>query len=427
MYCPECGTKCPDDDKYCQECAAELIDNQNFGNLNTFGGLSLNSEPMKDTAQKAVFTLKKYLKIIGKFLNEKRGVSYAAVGVLVVIVFCAILSSTIFSAQAVAKRYFKAVIEADAQKAYSCLDIIETPFTGYDVFEEYWEDTHKNADIFNYRIENVSKQKERLKTNKKNKELETEFNVSYFLRGSNSKRNLQISVVRGAKNIFLVFPNYKVLPDFLVTDFELIAPAGTTIRFNGIELEQVSSSADQPRFRIDYAFLRPYEAEIRNSLSETTAFAFFPRSSDAEHLNFLSYSDEVQSNVFTLAKQQNEKIVKAAIDGRMFPDDVLVDQDSYYDVDYYFSRYSADFQSNYDYRNVVSYVITNVYDESNIQYISPDKITYECNLGITYSYKYEKRQNNKNVIEEKTDTANARLTYAYEDNQWQLTSLRYDY
>ena len=60
-----------------------------------------------------------------------------------------------FSARGVAERYFKAMLNGDANAAYECLDIVASPYTALDEFSDFWEDRYTPVDLYNYSVQSA--------------------------------------------------------------------------------------------------------------------------------------------------------------------------------------------------------------------------------------------------------------------------------
>lgn len=149
MFCPNCGKENAAGDRFCAECGEALVDNQGGWN-------GIDTEKAALAAKSALKGLDgRGAQALGWLRAHKKLLILVAAAAVAVIAF-AVIGNHLYNPQRVAERYFEAIVEADADSAYDCLDITESEFTGRDDFAVYWAESFTPLDIYNYEVEETT-------------------------------------------------------------------------------------------------------------------------------------------------------------------------------------------------------------------------------------------------------------------------------
>lgn len=407
MFCPNCGKENPAENRFCMECGTELIDNQS-GSVNASDVAAAAIHSSKKLATKAVGGMKRYWKVL---------IPVAAVIVLVCVF--AVIGSRVCDPQRVAEKYFNGMINADADKAYSCMSIEESQFTDKASFDAYWREIYAPKDVYNYTVREVSYG---IDTNESR--LEREYAFEYYLSGESNVYTEYVTVVNSGKKRLLFFDEYQVMPDFIVRDYTICTYHGMNVTFAGVPLEVTEEDSTYDYYRIPMLFRRTYDIVLENDMINTAFFTVYPFDNYEEYNCFdLEYSDAIREELYELASSQVSDILHAAIAHSGFPTNISADGDSVYES---YSNLESRLYDPEDQRGYTSIVLTDVYDDSDTyQYYTPD-MSYVCDINFDYDYSYNSVYWWTHEIETETGESYgwATMEYYYSESEgWVLTDI----
>ena len=408
MFCPNCGKENPDKNQYCMECGTELIDNQN-------GGRSMK-EVVSDVTETAGHSLKSWAPGALAAVKKHKKVLIPIAAAVVLVCAFAIIGSNVYSPERGAEKYFLGVVNADADAAYGCMSIEETPFTDKEAFDAYWGMTYAPQNIYNYTVSELEYGDEA-----DGAALERTYVFDYYLNGESSARSQYVTVVNSGKKHLLFFDDYQVMPDFIARDYSISVIPGTRVTFDGVLLEGPYQDGDYDCYTIPALFLRSYDITLVNDLASPVTDTVYPSySGDGYSCYEMYYSDGVCQQVYDLALSQTKSIINAAIAHSGLPGDIVLtpDSDAYASYSYLESRlYDPEDQTGY-----TSIGMTGATDNSSSQYFGTE---YYYSCRINYDYKYS-----RNTIDWWTDEIETRTGESYgwatmeyyysEDSGWML-------
>lgn len=348
MFCGECGKKNEKGAKFCEECGAKL-QNDVKGEIKDFG--SKNKKLIILICALVVVIFGIYNFLIGKYGPE-----------------------------AVAKDYFLAVMNADADSIYDYLDIKEGKFTSKKIFKKVFN--VQKEDLVNYSVSSFEKSSDGLTATA---------HINYTLKGKSSSESTDINLVHDKKNKFLIFENWKISDRFMetVNDFEINVPKDSIVTIEGVKLDKkykTDGTKETDLYKIPEMFKGKYDVivTLKNGLTLE------------DDVNVTSYGSASLNNL-KLSSSDEKKLEKKLPDviGKLYQD--AIDKKSFEDVkkDYeYDGSDLSKLESSYSYFmkaisagglktfKVKKVNINNVkYDDGII------KVTADVDFDYTSSYK----------------------------------------
>ena len=396
MYCPNCGKPNSEADRFCMYCGAELIDNQNFGDI-----------PPAQQAREMALAFWKSIRSLCK--RHKKAVAGAAAA-LVVIVGCVFAWDALFSPKSVAVTYFKAVMDGDPSAAYPCLDIVESPFTSREKFSEYWKTYYTAQDLYNYTVT------EQTSGSDKENQIEHTFAFRYYLRGDSTPHTMSVTVIESQG-----FASYKVLPDFVITDYEVSVPRDVTVTFGGEPLTEPFQGNLSDVYTLPAVFSMPYDIELSGAMFEPTSETIFPLRGESYTCSQMTFNQETADAVFSMACTQMDQMIASILSYSDFPADIAVTAESSAPDTYNQMRSRmVDPEEGTGYYSID---ITDHWNESGSQ-ATTAVVTYTCSMELPYNYtRLYKSWTGEITANDGSGESYAELTYCYQDGQWKLDSM----
>lgn len=244
---------------------------------------------------------------------------------VVVIVGIFMLLGNMFTPEKEAKKYFEAVINQDVDTLYQYVDIKNSKLTTKKVFKEIMEESlEKNDDlkkVMNYKVTKVDKSLDGLYTG---------VTISYVLEGSNSSRDVTITLAKDKKNKFLFFDNWKIQNGDLkcVEDNQLKVIAGSKVKIAGVELtksdlDKKNSNKEFDIYNLPAMFRSEYPVVVTFPFGFTVTTSFMP--SSYSKLTTIEFDEEDLSEksreaMTNTIKKNLETIYNGAIANKEFAD-----------------------------------------------------------------------------------------------------------
>ena len=282
MFCGECGKKNEKGSKFCEECGSKLQNDVN-GEIKNFGSKNKKLIILICALVVAIFGIYKFL--IGKYGPE-----------------------------AIAKDYFLAVMNADADSIYDYLDIKEGEFTSKKIFKKVFN--VQKEELVNYSVSSFEKSSDGLTATT---------HINYTLKGKSSSDTAVVNLVHDKKNKFLIFENWKISDKFMetVNDFEITVPKDSTVNVEGVKLDKkykTKSSKNNDSYKIPEMFKGKYNVivTLKNGLTlEDDVNVTGYRSAN---LNNLKLSSVDEKKLEKKLPEIIEKLYQDAIDKKSFED-----------------------------------------------------------------------------------------------------------
>ncbi|MBR3229584.1 MAG: zinc-ribbon domain-containing protein [Bacilli bacterium] len=282
MFCGECGKKNEKGAKFCEECGAKLQSDAKK-EIHEFGTKNKKLIILICALVVSIFGIYKFL--IGKYGPE-----------------------------AIAKDYFLAVMNADADSIYDYLDIKEGEFTSKKIFKKVFN--VQKEDLVNYSVSSFEKASDGLTAT---------VHISYTLKGKSSSDSANINLVRDKKNKFLIFENWKISDKFMetVNDFELTVPKDSTVVIEDVKLDKkykTDGSKDADVYKIPEMFKGKYDVKVTLKNGLTLEDDVNVTGYKSASINNLKVSSSDQKKLEKKLPEIIEKLYQDAIQEKSFED-----------------------------------------------------------------------------------------------------------
>lgn len=445
MYCPNCGKLNPQEDKFCMYCGAELIDNQ-----------SAPQQAAPPTAQDA---WKGVTRSCGKgWILAKRypQISVPVAVLVVILVVYAFLNGLVYTPKNAVIRYFDALQRGNVQSLYDSIDLPESQFISYDSFSRMWDQMGGSAlRVSSYEIDEAGDRRsassvdplmlllgledpddyiDSSSDDQEGNSLVKTYLVTYHTPGDDEIQSMQVRLI-GEPMMGGLFQNYKVLSDYVVQDYCVTVPAGSTVTVDDITLTDGSASQSGDVYTIPAIFQGEHTITVENalgSLSNSVVLSSSDYYGDSEYsCSYIPYSDATCSALFEQAKTQLNTIMAGALTRQGWPADVAVttDPDDAEDVAYTYQRLQENLFDTERGSGYTSFQFTEFSDESDQnQGFSSESARYTCALDFKYNYtrRYVK-WNDEVELSNGSSSGSAYLDYVYNNGTWQLCGLSIGY
>lgn len=433
MFCPNCGKEDLENNKFCMYCGAELIDNQNFDEerpgeqfsqftqaltpkLKAFAS-KLKALAVK-LAPKAKVLLQKGKALAGtawQFLKAHKKVSIPAGAVLAVLIVLSLFVNALFTPERTAKNYFRAVVEANADLAYSSVDMVNSPFTGRDAFRAFWQDHYTERELYNYTVTEM----ETHGGSDEKHPMEYAYNFYYYLRGDSQPHNMTVTVVKDSRRAFLLFDSYKVIPNFIAANYEVVVPAQSTVTLDGVALADPTTEEGADHYSIPALFEGQYELSVSHALGGALTETIHPVSNDVYYCGYLTYSEETRAALYSHALDDLKSIIASALADQETPASVALDPAG--DAGEYYTMLRSQMVNVAEGTGFYKFDLAEAADNSYEQGYSASDIRYECELSFRYDYGMLYKRGDGTDSQEDSGSGGAYLMYRYDGTQWLLT------
>ena len=282
MFCSECGKKNEKGAKFCEECGTKLQSDVK-AEIKKFGSNNKKLMILICVLVVAIFGIYKFL--IGKYGPE-----------------------------AIAKDYFVAVMNADADTIYDYLDIKEGKFTSKKIFKKVFN--VQKEDLVNYSVSSFEKSSDGLTATA---------HINYTLRGKSSSETADINLIRDKKNKFLIFENWKISDKFMETinDFEITVPKDSTVIVEGVKLDKKYKSEEvkgNDLYKLPEMFKGKYDVRVTLKSGLTLEDDVNVNGYKNASLSNLKMSSSDQKKLEKKLPEIIEKLYKNAIEEKSFED-----------------------------------------------------------------------------------------------------------
>jgi Predicted membrane protein len=395
MYCEECGKKNKENGQFCEHCGKKMK----------------NAEVPKEKKP-----MDKKTKII----------VVASCALVAILIVFSVVYSTMNSPKSLAKEFFEATINYDADAMYKFLSIEKkSEFTSKKMFKKITDRTLKETTkkkVKNYTIESSEKSSDGLTTTVK---------LSYILEGSEKSISDTITFTKEKKNKLLFFENWSVSGANIdvVEDFLVKAPKGTKISIEGVKLDskyldKSESTKKQDVYKLPAMFRSTYGAKV----TLPSGLEFEPK------ISVNSYSKEytVKLTSDSIDDKTKEKMKKVAIKDVNKIYESIIAEKSF-----------ADIKSHFDYKKADLDDLEKAYDklksnlESNSTKLKSFKVTdakvtrvyvdskerLEATVSLEYDYKVEYTSLDETKTNESDDTKTVYVTFDYADGNFKTVDV----
>lgn len=307
MFCSECGTKNKKGDAFCSECGHKLEVEE------------------KETKEEKKTTRKEEKKETPKEEKqpvEKKPLSKKKKGLIAVIIILAVAlgvgykyASDITSPKHIADEYIKAVINNDANKLYSYLEIKgDKTFVTKNIFKKVMTKATTEK-IKNYKIKSVEK-----------KDLIAEVKFTYMTKDSTSEHTGTIKLTKEKGKEYFIFDKWKVADistdEVITEDYSIKVTKGSTLTYAGVKVTDKYLDEDKSDENYDVYVLPQvfrYETEVTAKLpngitvtNKVTPSSYY--NSTTIKFDKDSLTEKQKKEILKVSKEGLEDIYGCAID-----------------------------------------------------------------------------------------------------------------
>lgn len=306
MFCGECGTKNENGAQFCEKCGAKL---------------EVEKAPKKTstkTANKESFSTKV------KTMSKKQKIVWGIVIVLVVALIIAYsVVSNKLSPKSIAKDYFLAAANMDAEKLYQYMEVEKSEFTSKSMFIKLFEEQYDEDDVTklaNYSIGKVEKDASGLSAT---------VTITYVESGDTDSDTLKVKLIKQKGKKYMIFDDWRIASDAMpmetIKDFKIKVLKGSKVTIEGKEvsskyIDKEESNETYDVYKMPAMFTTKYNAVITLPMGfdveETIRVSKY--SSYTYSLSEDNLSDEMKKQLTDLAKTGLQTLYDGAKDQKEF-------------------------------------------------------------------------------------------------------------
>lgn len=325
MFCPECGTRNPDQAVFCENCGTKInINMEQSGKASTEqkkapGIMSHGEDPVKsevlhhDAGKPVRANEASVPGYPRKPVSKVRKLILAELLLLAVVCFSFYkLGMASTSPQRVALEFVQNVNDKDWNAIYDRLWIMEDKFTSREMMVKGLP-SGDPVKAKNYSISDIE-----ISENGKG----TVVWVDFMVPGMSESTSIPVSLVKDEEKRFFLFDTWKVVPDFMAYDYEVKVPKGSKVTLGGILLDDsylVEKDDYISYYSIPAIFAGDYEILVSQEPLEdyveqvNTAYGYFS-------LQDLYLSNETQKDLMERTGKIFEETYEAAFVDKDFND-----------------------------------------------------------------------------------------------------------
>lgn len=434
MYCPECGKSNPEGAKKCQYCNAELIETVNedskiSGSLSKYAGKVKNID---------IASIKTTTDSLSAHIKKKRKIIIPLSVAIILIVVAAAVIGYITSPKRVVNSYINNLINGDIDSLYDNIAMPESDFLTKELFEksmqEYSQYIGKLSSASGFTVEESNDFGNKTDRYFKNYTVVFMSNIS-----GTAIDSLDITVAKQDKNLFFIFPRYKVAMNGLVCSnitVRLDAPTGCVVEVDGIPLKD-SSEMDSQSGTKDYVIDAIFSGEHTITVTGDLINAFEKNvhiGQDNYTISIGEYDsfylrNSTAKELVNIAAKDMQSLYNSAISGNQLSNSGISLADDNKDIsELYDNLISHVKRENGEGLKSITFSNFNakaLSDGHEVELYS-DNI---CRIRLTYDYSYVKRaEEGGGLVEVSSSQKHSSDTffeYIYENGGWKLRDMDY--
>lgn len=425
MFCSECGTKNQDGAKFCENCGATLEIEET------------SSKKVEETVAETKKEAKKETKTETKKEEVKKKKSSKKQKALTIL--CIILIVVLFGGYKILERktnpatiadnYIKAIENKEYSTLYKLSEFSgDTTFISEEAFKLVFDETFKETPFTNYTINKTPTYT--------NSDLQAIVSVS-FAGTSTGASDTTVTLTKEKGKKFLFFDNWKIkdtshlLGYEVIKDFEIKAPKGSKIKYDGIEISDkylVTDNGDKKEALTVDVYKLPQVFEKDAVKIETVTPYGITTSTDARinsyaspysiEIDIADFSDELKDSIKKNLQAQISELENGLMSGKSFNEQKHL-----------FSSV-MDLQTlEKTYGNASKRILEKSYKESdfNITEFSLESLKYADNYTlraqINLKYTYKRTNKTTGEVDDRQDSWYLTVNLNYENGEFKIYNL----
>lgn len=257
MFCPNCGAENPAVAVFCESCGKKIIDKPQNSNSRISNTTVVEiPEPPKEDRKKAVVE-RDQIHIAKK--KPRSGIRRFILIELVVLALVGFgfykLSEVITNPEEIAYRYIVDVHNRNWNNLYNNLSLPNSDFINKEMLVKGNPSTDSMS-VENYTISDIEFSSD------KRKAMVT---IDYNLPGVVKSMSTEVNLIKQTKKKYLIFDSWKVVPEFVVTDYEVKVPTNSQVTIGDVTLNPnliKNQNADFTYYQIPLIFDGKYEIKV---------------------------------------------------------------------------------------------------------------------------------------------------------------------
>lgn len=400
MFCPNCGTKCNDEDLFCGECGSSLAEYREEEQQNT-----ILPEKAAEIPKKEIKISKMQLLLIGEVI---------IMAVLLIGIYFSLDKK--YSAETTALEYWKAKANGEWNKVYD--------FYSFPKEEGLNRQMYVNAHMDDKQVKYHSAQVE--KYMKKEDKESAYYVISYTTSKNAGKEYEEVSLVKGERK-FLFWNEWHIAPaDEVVEKCKIIVPENATVKLNGekIKGKEKLDGNGMKEINIGDMFKGTYQLEVSEDGMKTYKDMLEIDSIMGEERVKLLPAEKEKEKLVKQFGEDLESILNAAISKKNFNAVKEVFSEDAQKRSYIKSSYEGLSKiTNQEGTVIHSFELSNIKMSLSDYYGRKNEITFDVTMNVKSNCKKFWSEEVQTVEKEKREM----ITYVKEGKIWKLRNLPITY
>ena len=418
MFCPECGVENLNVAVFCENCGVKISQKSQKQNL-TVPDSSHHEilESFKENLKGAGLERNQSQVVKKKPWSGIRKLIYVELAILFLVgIGFYNVGKIITSPEKIAYRYLVNVHNRNWNEVYGNLSLPQTDFINKEMLLK-GNPSSEAISIENYFISDLQL------GNNGNSALVT---LDYVFPGKLDRMYTQVNLIKQAKKKFLIFDSWKIVPEFVVNDYEIMVPISSRVTLGGIILESNLIYNEDEYFayyRIPMIFVGNYEIKVEQESMEDSV-QVVDTQSGYFNLSKMALDQEVQKELLIEAGDVFKATHEAAFTKSNFSAiknlfSTEISSASNHEAEYL--ELFDELRVGYDYG--VKYLSFNKIDANTDYYIYEGKTYVHVTLDFDYQYQYYD-ENMWGERYEDTFESSGEAFYVFELNKgdWEIVS-----
>ena len=273
MFCPECGVKNTENAVFCENCGNRIADEPQkiSPRIPPLTPIVIPEPPVENFRSEEFERAQ--VPVVENFRNEEfkhaqvpvvekkrgRGVRKFILVELVVLALVGFgfytLSQVITNPKEIAYRYIVDVHNRNWNNLYNSLSLPKSEFINKEMLMKGNPSTD-SMDVENYTISDIEFSPDRHKAS---------VTIDYNLPGVVNSSSTQVNLIKQAKKKYLIFDSWKIVPEFVVADYEVKVPTNSQVTLGGVALEPSlikDQNVEFTYYQIPMVFDGNYEVKV---------------------------------------------------------------------------------------------------------------------------------------------------------------------
>lgn len=400
MFCPNCGTKCNDEDLFCGECGSSLAEYREEEQQNT-----ILPEKAAEIPKKEIKISKMQLLLIGEVI---------IMAVLLIGIYFSLDKK--YSAETTALEYWKAKANGEWNKVYD--------FYSFPKEEGLNRQMYVNAHMDDKQVKYHSAQVEK---HMKKEDKESAYYVISYTTSKNARKEYEeVSLVKGERK-FLFWNEWHIAPaDEVVEKCKITVPENATVKLNGekIKGKEKLDGNGMKEINIGDMFKGTYQLEVSEDGMKTYKDMLEIDSIMGEERVKLLPAEKEKEKLVKQFGEDLESILNAAISKKDFNAVKEVFSEDAQKRSYIKSSYEGLSKiTNQEGTVIHSFELSNIKMSLSDYYGRKNEITFDVTMNVKSNCKKFWSEEVQTVEKEKREM----ITYVKEGKIWKLRNLPITY